>query len=220
MAKNEKTIKIFEKLREIFNLTKEHFADCTLTDGSILRSEGDMIEGAKVSLVGADGTVTAVPDGDLVLSDGTKITVKSGVIATLIAPAAPAEATPTPADATAAPEAPAAMDATPAETAPAAESVPTDAPAATEEDSYGDLAAVADAVNQLASRVAALENALNDAMTANTEMSKKLEAFAATPAATPVKRKEVTEEVFGKQSKENYFSRIEALGAFRKSITK
>lgn len=45
----------------------------TLKDGTKISVEGDV-----VSVVAADGTKTAAPDGEHELTDGTKITVKEG----------------------------------------------------------------------------------------------------------------------------------------------
>ncbi len=47
--------------------------EVTLKDGTKVVIEGDM-----VSVVAADGTKTAAPDGDHELADGTKVTTKDG----------------------------------------------------------------------------------------------------------------------------------------------
>ncbi|HWY35506.1 MAG TPA: hypothetical protein VNX68_12745 [Nitrosopumilaceae archaeon] len=85
--------KITEKLKELFALTKKlSFYDCTLADGSILRTEDDAIgKGSKVTLISKDGVSSEVADGDVTSSDGSVITVKSGVVDS-IAPASPEKA--------------------------------------------------------------------------------------------------------------------------------
>lgn len=47
--------------------------EVTLKDGTKV-----VIEGEAVSVVGADGTKTAAPDGEHELADGTKVTTKDG----------------------------------------------------------------------------------------------------------------------------------------------
>jgi|GEM_PF-758376 len=47
--------------------------EVTLKDGTKVVIEGEM-----VSVVGADGTKTAAPDGEHELADGSKVTVKEG----------------------------------------------------------------------------------------------------------------------------------------------
>ena len=60
--------------------------EVTLKDGTKV-----VIEGEAVSVVGADGTKTAAPDGDHELADGSKLTIKDGKLVT----AAPATEVPT-----------------------------------------------------------------------------------------------------------------------------
>ncbi len=55
--------------------------EVTLKDGTKVVIEGEM-----VSVVAADGTKTAAPDGEHELADGTKVTVKEGKL--VAAPAA------------------------------------------------------------------------------------------------------------------------------------
>ena len=59
---------------------KEVFLDATLSDGTIVKVEGDtLLEGAKVVVVQEDSEIPA-PDGVHELEDGTKIETKDGVI--------------------------------------------------------------------------------------------------------------------------------------------
>lgn len=197
------TEKVFGMLKELFSLTKENFAEAKLADGSTLRSDSDLIQGAKVSLVGADGTVTDAPDGDLVLEDGTKVTIKGGVIDTMVAAeAAPVEATATDTVEPAKMEDAPAVEAAPAET--------TEAPAEEAKEAT-DLGMLTDLVNQLTERLAAVEAQLGESMAATTEMKSQVEKFSKEPAATAIKRTDVTEEVFSANKPNDYLSKIEEL---------
>lgn len=59
---------------------KEIFVDAKLTDGTVVKVEGDsLVEGAKVVVVTEDAEIPA-PDGVHELEDGTKVETKDGVI--------------------------------------------------------------------------------------------------------------------------------------------
>jgi hypothetical protein len=59
---------------------KEVFLEATLSDGTVVKVEGEtLLEGAKVVVVQEDSEIPA-PDGVHELSDGTKIETKEGVI--------------------------------------------------------------------------------------------------------------------------------------------
>jgi len=59
---------------------KEIFLEATLSDGTVVKVEGEtLLEGAKVVVVQEDSEIPA-PDGIHELSDGTKIETKEGVI--------------------------------------------------------------------------------------------------------------------------------------------
>lgn len=77
---------LFEaKTKENFSI--EEFKDIKLADGSIIRIEGDLKEGAKVSIISEDGTVTISGEKTYTLEDGTIISVKAdGTIETITAP--------------------------------------------------------------------------------------------------------------------------------------
>lgn len=60
---------------------KEIFLDATLSDGTVIKVEGDsLVEGAKVLVITADAEIPA-PDGVHELEDGTKVETKDGIIA-------------------------------------------------------------------------------------------------------------------------------------------
>jgi hypothetical protein len=59
---------------------KEIFLDATLSDGTVIKVEGDsLVEGAKVVVITQDAEIPA-PDGVHELEDGTKVETKDGVI--------------------------------------------------------------------------------------------------------------------------------------------
>jgi hypothetical protein len=61
---------------------KENFTKATLKDGTpIVVKGGGLEQGAKIYVVGSDGSETPAPDGVHELVDGTKITVKDGEVA-------------------------------------------------------------------------------------------------------------------------------------------
>ena len=78
------------KLKENFEIevangeivaVKEIFIDAKLSDGTMVRVEGDVLgEGAKVIVITEQGEIPA-PDGVHELEDGTKIETKDGIIA-------------------------------------------------------------------------------------------------------------------------------------------
>lgn len=78
------------KLKENFEIqvangeivaVKEIFIDAKLSDGTMVRVEGDVLgEGAKVIVITEEGEIPA-PDGVHELEDGTKIETKDGIIA-------------------------------------------------------------------------------------------------------------------------------------------
>lgn len=61
-----------------------------LKDGTKVIIYGDIAEGSKISVVQGDGTELPAPDGEHVMKDGTTITAKGGMIATVSAPEAQA----------------------------------------------------------------------------------------------------------------------------------
>lgn len=67
---------------------KEIFVDAVLEDGTNIKIEGEeVVEGAKVVVVTEEGEIPA-PDGVHVVSDGTKVETKDGVIVSISAPEA------------------------------------------------------------------------------------------------------------------------------------
>ena len=194
-SKNE----IMAKLKELFELTKKvKFADTKLQDGSIIRTEGDIVMGTKVSLISEDGSITDVPDGDHTLEDGSIITVKSGVIDAIKPAAAPALDTPVDAAVNVkAPETEIKTD-LPTQTAPAAPAAnPATEPDADEPAEGFDWNMIAEILTDLANRVGALESAAGVA-------KMEMEAFKKAPAATPVTFKGKTlMEVIKEENKAN-----------------
>lgn len=190
---------IYEKLKELFSLAtapkveaiiEEKFEDVKLKDGSSLR--GDLKAGSKLSLVGADGTVSDAPDGEHELEDGRKVVIKEGVVDSI-------------ADAVIE-EAPVKEDVK-VEDAPVVEPE-VETPADTEvEDMLPQIVA------DLAARLGAVEAALGEYKTANTEMAKQLEKFAKQPATEPIKRTAVADSYITKNN--NILSKIGELSSLR-----
>ena len=182
---------ILAKLKELFELTKkEKFADVKLQDGSILRIDGDLVVGGKVSLISTDGAITPAPEGDLTLEDGSTITVKSGVI-DVITPAAPAvDALPAVDAATNTAGLAPAVDET--KKKPISPLAAADAPVVTPETpavegtEASNMDMIAQVCADLSARVGALEAALGTAKAENTQMKSDLAKFNAAPAATPI----------------------------------
>jgi hypothetical protein len=81
----------FEKEK---STSKKKFAmDWKLKDGTAIQTtdpvngdDGKLDVGDAVMITGADGSATPAPDGDLVLEDGTKISVAGGLIVNVEAP--------------------------------------------------------------------------------------------------------------------------------------
>src|SRR6478735_537999 len=79
--KNEKNMfkKLIENLKNTitnFEIESIKFEDVKLKDGSIFRID----ETGKVSIINEDGTLTDVKDGDYILEDDTKLTIKDSKI--------------------------------------------------------------------------------------------------------------------------------------------
>lgn len=67
---------------------KEIFVDAVLEDGTKIKIEGDsVVEGAKVVVVTEEGEIPA-PDGVHIVSDGSKVETKDGIIVAITAPEA------------------------------------------------------------------------------------------------------------------------------------
>lgn len=193
---------IYEKLKELFNLTKtvEKFEDAYLSDGSCLR--GDLKVGGKLQLVSSDGNVTEVTDGEYELKDGRKVVIKQGVVDSINEAPVASETT----------EEPMAVEA-PAEIAPAATEVAPieDTPTIDEVESM-----LPQIVADLADRVGALEAALASAKTANEAMSATIAKLSKEPAAEPIKRTATADSFSSTEIKDDYFSKISELSRFRK----
>lgn len=67
---------------------KEIFVDAVLEDGTKIKIEGEeVIEGAKVVVLTEEGAIPA-PDGVHIISDGSKVETKDGIIVAITAPEA------------------------------------------------------------------------------------------------------------------------------------
>jgi hypothetical protein len=179
------TNKFKEKIEELFSLIKkEKFADVTLKDGvTILRTEGDLATGVKATIVTQDGAIVPAADNEYELQDGSKVVIKSAVVDSI---------TPAPVATPSAPSTDIPMAAAPV--APTAPADSTLAPSAPADDSTTD-DKLAQVIDDLTSRVAALEEKLGEQISANTEMSKTVEKMAAEPGAPAVKRRNIADGV-------------------------
>lgn len=63
-----------------------------LQDGTKVLIDGDVAEGSKITIVAEDGSEMSAPDGECTLKDGSVITVKDGVIMSVVNPQDPATA--------------------------------------------------------------------------------------------------------------------------------
>lgn len=75
--------KVKSLLKELFTITKNFsFLDAPLNDGktSIRTTDETVKEGSPVQLVGGDGAVTDVKDGDYTLADGSVLSVAGGKV--------------------------------------------------------------------------------------------------------------------------------------------
>ena len=71
-----------------FSTQKQSFADYKLTDGTVVRVDGDLVAGTAVYVVAEDGTLPA-PDGEHVVEGVGTIKTEGGKIVEVIAAAAP-----------------------------------------------------------------------------------------------------------------------------------
>ena len=71
-----------------FSTNKQSFADYKLTDGTVVRVDGDLVAGTAVYVVAEDGTLPA-PDGEHVVEGVGTIKTEGGKIVEVIAAAAP-----------------------------------------------------------------------------------------------------------------------------------
>lgn len=91
MSNPKTAIQEIKKLMVQFGLmSPEKFAEAKLVDGTVIKVEGDLMEGAAVKVVTEDAEVPA-PDGVHELEDGTKVETKDGVIVKIEKVEAPAE---------------------------------------------------------------------------------------------------------------------------------
>src|SRR3972149_1875099 len=76
---------ILDKIKLLFAETSV-FADVKTKEGVLLRIEGDIAEGSKVSIINEDGTLTSTGAGDYILEDETVISTDgSGAIVKVVA---------------------------------------------------------------------------------------------------------------------------------------
>ena len=163
----------FDKLlKELFAVIKQKFADAELKDGTCLRSEGELTTGSKVTLITADGAAMEATDGEYELKDGTVVTIKSGVIDSITD-----SSNPTPTDE------PMVKIPKPSKDDNDTANVIQDAATPDSDDM------LAQVIQDLTDRVAALEAAIGAQVAQSAEMSKTVEKFAAAPGAEPIKKK-------------------------------
>ena len=80
MSNPKTAIQEIKKLMVQFGLlSPENFAEAKLVDGTVVKVEGDLVEGAAIKVVTEDAEIPA-PDGVHELMDGTKVETKDGVV--------------------------------------------------------------------------------------------------------------------------------------------
>ena len=84
MSNPKTAIQEIKKLMVQFGLmspenVNEKFAEAKLVDGTVVKVEGDLVEGAAIKVVTEDAEIPA-PDGVHELEDGTKVETKDGVV--------------------------------------------------------------------------------------------------------------------------------------------
>lgn len=73
----------FNRLKKKFGL-KYAFVDATLADGTVVKVEPAIEEGAEVFVIDAEGNNLAAPDGEHQLEDGSVIVTEGGVIIQIV----------------------------------------------------------------------------------------------------------------------------------------
>lgn len=85
---NEKLLQAVTKIKSFFTDlpidTEVEMKEMTLSDGTKIKVSGEFVEGSLITVVNVDGSETPAPDGELVLEDLTVITVKDGMIASIV----------------------------------------------------------------------------------------------------------------------------------------
>jgi hypothetical protein len=80
MSNPKTAIQEIKKLMVQFGLlSPENFAEAKLVDGTVVKVEGDLVEGAAIKVVTEDAEIPA-PDGVHELMDGTKVETKDGIV--------------------------------------------------------------------------------------------------------------------------------------------
>ena len=65
--------------------TEQTFGEAVLADGTIIKWEGDLVEGVAVTKVLEDGSEVSLEDGSYVLEDGRSIELRGGLVAAVMA---------------------------------------------------------------------------------------------------------------------------------------
>jgi len=65
--------------------TEQVFGEAVLSDGTIIKWEGDLVEGVAVTKVLEDGSEVSLEDGSHVLEDGRTLEVRGGLVAAMAA---------------------------------------------------------------------------------------------------------------------------------------
>jgi len=85
---NQKLSEAVKKIKSFFTElpldSTVEMKEMTLEDGTKIKVSGEFVEGSLITIVQVDGNEIPAPDGELVLEDGTVITIKDGVIASIL----------------------------------------------------------------------------------------------------------------------------------------
>lgn len=82
---------VIQEIRTLLGFSTEEpqsevqFAEATLSDGTQIKWEGDLMVGTAITVVTAEGEIPA-PDGTHEMEDGTLITTVGGVVSDLVSP--------------------------------------------------------------------------------------------------------------------------------------
>ena len=85
---NEKLLQAVTKIKSFFTDlpidTAVEMKEMTLSDGTKIKVSGELAEKALITIVNVDGSEMQAPDGELVLEDLTVVTVKDGMVASIV----------------------------------------------------------------------------------------------------------------------------------------
>lgn len=153
----------------------------------------ELVVGGKVEIVGADGTLSDATDGEYKLDDSTVITVKDGLIDTIVEPAKEDE-TPADEDVKAEDEAP-------------QEDTPADTPAESVDDVQKEVESVKDEVEALKVEIKELKNDISEFSKVIVKMSSHIQVLAKIPAETS----KTSKDAFARNSEEAKINNLKRL---------